>query len=109
MEPRTKVELEKTLRGMNDLYASLESTLDRSLIEPHIDANRYVKRYNHYRNELFSLLPNEDIEDILTEMPLYIYTGDDRTDVANVKQQLVEVYLKTSQLVAYLQNQLELG
>ena len=109
MEPRTKVELEKTLRGVNDLYASLESTLDRSLTEPHIDANRYVKRYNHYRDELFSLLPNEDIEDVLTEMPLYIYTGDDRTDVANVKQQLVEVYLKTSQLVAYPQNQLELG
>jgi muconolactone delta-isomerase len=108
MEPRTKAELEKTLRGASDLRALLESTLDRSLTEPHIDANRYVKQYNHYRNELFSLLPNEDVEDVLTEMPLYIYTGDNRTDVANVKQQLVEVYLKTSQLVAYLQNQIEL-
>jgi len=31
-----------------------------------------------------------------------------RTDVTNVKQLLVEIYLKTSQLMAYLQNQLEL-
>ena len=67
-----------------------------------------VKEYNHYRNELFSLLPNEDVADILTEMSLYEYTGDDRTDVTNVKQLLVEIYLKTSQLMAYLQNQLEL-
>jgi hypothetical protein len=67
-----------------------------------------VKQYNHYRNELFSLLPNEDVADILTEMSYYVYTGDDRTDVTNVKQLLVEVYLKTSQLMAYLQNQLEL-
>jgi hypothetical protein len=41
-------------------------------------------------------------------MPLYVYTGDDQADVTNVKQRLVEVYLKTSQLMAYLQNQLEL-
>jgi hypothetical protein len=108
MEPTTKAELEKTLRGVNELYTSLDGTLDRSLIEPYIDANQYVKKYNHYRNELFSLLPNEDVADILTEMSLYEYTGDDRTDVTNVKQLLVEIYLKTSQLMAYLQNQLEL-
>ena len=109
MELRTKAELEKTLRGVSELYAALDGTLDRSLTEPYINANQYVKQYNHYRNELFSLLPNEDVADILTEMPLYVYTGDDQTDVINVKQQLVEVYLKTSQLMAYLQNQLELG
>ncbi len=109
MEPRTKAELEKTLLGVNELYASLDGTLDRSLTEPYIDANQYVKQYNHYRNELFSLLPNEDVADILTEMSFYVYTGDDRTDVTNVKQLLVEVYLKTSQLMAYLQNQLEIG
>ena len=109
MEPRTRAELEKTLRGVNELHASLDGTLDRSLTEPHIDANQYVKQYNRYRNELFSLLSNEDVADILNEMPLYAYTGDDQIDVANVKQWLVEVYLKTSQLMAYLQNQLELG
>jgi hypothetical protein len=67
-----------------------------------------VKQYNRYRDDLFSLLPNEDVANILTEMPLYVYTGDDQADVTNVKQRLVEVYLKTSQLMAYLQNQLEL-
>jgi len=108
MELRTKAELEKTLRGVNELYASLDGTLDRSLTEPYIDANQYVKQYNRYRDDLFSLLPNEDVADILTEMPLYVYTGDDQADVTNVKQRLVEVYLKTSQLMAYLQNQLEL-
>jgi len=108
MEPTTKAKLEKTLRGVNELCASLDRTLDRSLTEPHIDANQYVKQYNHYRSELFSRLPNEDVADILTEMSFYVYTGDDWTDVTNVKQLLVEVYLKTSQLIAYLQNQLEL-
>ena len=98
--------MKKTLRGVNELYASLDGTLDRSLTEPYIDANQDVKQYNRYRDDLFSLLPNEDVADILTEMPLYVYTGDDQTDVTNVKQRLVEVYLKTSQLMAYLQNQL---
>jgi len=109
MEPRTKAKLEKTLRAVNELSELLDGTLDRSLTDPHIDANQYVKQYNRYRNELFSLLPNEDVADIVTEMPLYAYTGHDQTDVTNVKQRLVEVYLKTSQLAAYLQNQLELG
>jgi hypothetical protein len=42
-------------------------------------------------------------------MPTYIYTGEDATDVVKVKQLLVEVYLKNSQLMAHLQNLLELG
>ena len=109
MEPRTRAKLEKMLRGLNEFYALLDGTLDRSLTEPYIDANQYIKQYNHYRNELFSLLPNEDVSDILVDMPLYAYSGDDLTDVTNVKQQLVEVYLKTSQLMAYLENQLDLG
>jgi muconolactone delta-isomerase len=58
---------------------------------------------------LFSLQLDDDLEEILTEMPTYIYTGEDATDVVKVKQLLVEVYLKNSQLMAHLQNLLELG
>jgi hypothetical protein len=54
------------------------------------------------------LLDDEDIVDILTEMSPYTYTGDDRIDVMNTKQRLVEVYLRTTQLTAYLQALLEL-
>lgn len=109
IDPKTKAELEKTLRGVTELCALLEGTLDRSLTDRYIDVNQYIKKYNHFRNDLFSLLPDEDVGEILTEMSTYVYTGDDETDVGNVKQGLVEVYLKNSQLMAYLQNLLELG
>jgi len=109
IDPKTKAELEKTLSGVTELSALLEGTLDRSLTDRYIDANQYTKKYNHFRNDLFLLLPDEDVGEILTEMSTYVYTGDDETDVGNVKQRLVEVYLKNSQLMAYLQNLLELS
>jgi len=54
MEPTTKAELEKTPARVNELYTSLDGTLDRSLTEPYIDANQYVIKYNHYRNDYLS-------------------------------------------------------
>lgn len=108
-DPKTTTELRKTLSGITELCALLESTLDRSLTEPYIDANQFISKYNHFRNDLFLLQPDDVIEEMLTEMPTYVYTGDDVADVVNVKQLLVEVYLKNSQLMAYLQNLLELG
>jgi hypothetical protein len=108
-DPKTTTELRKTLSGITELCALLESTLDRSLTELYIDANQFISKYNHFRNDLFLLQPDDVIEEMLTEMPTYVYTGDDAADVVNVKQLLVEVYLKNSQLMAYLQNLLELG
>jgi hypothetical protein len=108
-DPKTKAELKKTLSEVTELCALLESTLDRSLTEPYIDANQFIKEYNHFRNDLFLLQPDDDAEELLTEMPTYVYTGDDATDVVYVKELLVEVYLKNSQLMAYLQNLLEFG
>jgi hypothetical protein len=108
-DPKTTAELRKALSGITELCALLESTLDRSLTEPYIDANQFISKYNHFRNDLFLLQPDDDIEEMLTEMPTYVYTGDDTADVLKVKQLLVEVYLKNSQLMAYLQNLLELG
>jgi hypothetical protein len=108
-DPKTTTELRKTLSGITELCALLESTLDRSLTEPYIDANQFISKYNHFRNDLFLLQPDDVIEEMLTEMPTYVYTGDDAADVVNIKQLLVEVYLKNSQLMAYLQNLLELG
>jgi hypothetical protein len=109
IDSKIKAELQKTLSAVTELCALLESTLDRSLTEPYIDANQFIKKYNHFRNELFLLRPDDDVEELLTEMPTYIYTGNDTTDVAKVKELLVEVYLKNSQLMAYLVNLLELG
>jgi hypothetical protein len=108
-DPKIKVELQKTLNAVTELCALLERTLDRSLTEPYIDANQFIKKYNHFRNDLFLLQPDDDIEELLTEMPTYVYTGNDTTDVLHVKELLVEVYLKNSQLMAYLQNLLEFG
>ena len=108
IDPKIKAELDKTLRGVTELCALLESTLDRSLTNRYIDVNQFIKKYNHFRNDLFSLLPDEDVGEILTEMPTYVYTGEDKIDVGNAKQRLVEVYIKNSQLMAHLQNLLEL-
>jgi hypothetical protein len=109
LDPKTNAELKQTLSGVAELCVLLESTLDRSLTDRYFDVNQFIRRYNHFRKDLFSLLPDNDISEILTDMPLYLYTGDDAVDVAAVKQLLVEVYLKNSQLMAYLQNLLELG
>lgn len=106
--PNTKTKLKKTLSEVTELDALLESTLDRSLTDRYIDANQFITKYNHFRNDLFSLQPDDDVEEILTKLPIYIYTGDDATDIVAVKRLLVEVYLKNSQLMAYLQNLLEL-
>jgi hypothetical protein len=105
----TTAALRKMLSGITELNALLESTLDRSLTKPYIDVNQFISKYNHFRNDLFLLQPDDDIKEMLTEMPTYVYTGDDAADVLKVKQLLVEVYLKNSQLMAYLQNLLELG
>jgi muconolactone delta-isomerase len=108
IDPNTKTKLKKTLSGVTELFALLESTLDRSLTDRYIDANQFITKYNHFRDDLFSLQPDDHVEEILTKLPIYVYTGDDVTDVVAVKQLLVEVYLKNSQLMAYLQNLLEL-
>ena len=108
-DPKTRAELERSLSAVTELHAKLEKILDQSLTDRYIDANPYVRQYNRYRNELFTLLPDEDIGDILTEMQTYAYTGDELTDIRSAKQLLVEVYLKTSQLLAHLENLLELG
>ena len=97
------------LRAVTELQATLERILDQSLTNRYIDANPCVKHYNRYRNELFALLPDEDIGDILSELQTYVYTGDELRDVKTAKQLLVEVYLKTSQLMAHLENLLEVG
>ncbi len=52
---------------------------------------------------------NEPIRDIFSEMSLYEFTNDDRTDAVNTKQRLIDVYLRSAQLVAYLETALELG
>jgi len=108
MNPKNRVRLEQLLSKITEFEGLLDSTLDNSLTNPFIDSNRYVKQYNDYLREILSLLDDEDIVDILTEMSPYAYTGDDRIDVMNTKQRLVEVYLKTRQLTAYLQALLEL-
>ena len=108
-DPKTQAELQQALRGVTELHATLEQILDQSLTNRYIDANPYVTEYNRYRNVLFTLLPDEDIADILTEMKTYVYTGNEITDVRRAKQLLIEVYLKTSQLMAHLENLLELG
>jgi uncharacterized lipoprotein YajG len=108
-DPKTQAELEETLRAVTKLHATLEQILDQSLTNRYIDANPYVTKYNRCRNALFTLLPDEDISEIFTEMQTYVYSGDERTDVRKTKQLLVEVYLKTSQLMAHLENLLELG
>lgn len=108
-DPKKPAELKRTLHAVTELHATLEKILDQSLTDRYIDANPYVREYNRYRNELFALLPDEDIGDILTELQTYVYIGDELTDVRSAKQLLVEVYLKTSQLMAYLENLLELG
>jgi hypothetical protein len=107
-DSNTTIRLKKTLSGVTELCALLESTLDKSLTDPYIDANKFILKYNHFRNDLFSLQSDDDLEEILTEIPTYIYTGEDAIDIVKVKQLLVEVYLKNSQLMAYLQNLLEL-
>ncbi|MGZ4935207.1 MAG: hypothetical protein ACXV4C_01465 [Halobacteriota archaeon] len=106
---KNQAEFEKCLREASELERRLENVLDRSLTEPHIDPNKYIIRYNNVLRASLRLHENKQVEDIFSEMSLYEFTGDDRTDVVNTKQRLVEVYLRSSQLVAYLETALELG
>ncbi len=108
MALKDKARLERCLQEASELEQRLDRILDRSLTEPHIDPNKYIKQYNSLLNAS-ALHDDERVGDIFTEMPLYAFTGDDRTDVINAKQRLVEVYLRSTQLVAYLEAALELG
>ncbi len=109
MALKNKAEFEECLREASELERRLEKVLDRSLTEPHIDPNQYIREYNTVLRASLRLHKNWPVEDIFSEMSLYEFTGDDRTDVANAKQRLVEVYLKSTQLVAFLETALELG
>ncbi len=108
MAVKHKAEFEKCLREAVELERRLEDVLDQSLTEPYIDPNQYIQRYNTLRNASVRLREDETVEDIFSEMSPYEFTGDDRTDVVNTKQRLVEVYLRCTQLVAYLETVLEL-
>ncbi|MGZ4930711.1 MAG: hypothetical protein ACXV48_06960 [Halobacteriota archaeon] len=101
-------EFEECLREASELEQRLESTLDRSLTEPHIDPNQYIRQYNRLVRLTVHLQEDEVVEDIFNEMSLYEFTGDNRTDIATTKQRLLEVYLRVTQLVAYLETTLEL-
>ncbi len=103
------VEFETCLRKASELEQRLETVVDRSLTEPHIDPNQYIRQYNALLRTCLHVHEDEPVEDIFNEMSLYEYTGDDRTDIALTKQRLVEVYLRSTQLVAYLETKLELG
>jgi len=102
-------EFEECRREASELEQRLESTLDRSLTEPHIDPNQYIRQYNRLVRLIVHLQEDEVVKDIFDEMSLYEFTGNDRTDVVSTKQRLVEVYLRVTQLVAYLETTLELG
>ncbi len=109
MDLKRKAEFEECLREASKLEQLLEDVLDRSLTEPHIDPNQYIRQYNTLLRGITRLHEDDMVDDIFSEMSLYEFTGDDRTDVANAKQRLVEVYLRSSQLVAYLEAVLELS
>lgn len=102
-------EFEECRREASELEQRLERALDRSLTEPHIDPNQYISQYNRLVRLIVHLHEDEVVEDIFDEMSPYEFTGDDRTDVINTKQRLVGVYLRVTQLVAYLETTLELG
>lgn len=109
MALKNKAEFEKCLHEASELERCLERVLDRSLTEPHIDPNQYIRQFNAVLRASLRLHENGPVEDIFSEMSLYEFTGDDRSDVANTKQRLVEAYLRSTQLVAYLETALELG
>ncbi len=109
MAPKRNVEFETCLNEALELEQRLEDILDRSLTEPHIDPNQYIRQYNALLRACLRVHEDEPIEDIFNEMALYEYTGNDRTDVVLTKQRLVEVYLRNTQLVAYFETKLELG
>ncbi|MDD1721641.1 MAG: hypothetical protein LUP95_06630 [Euryarchaeota archaeon] len=106
---KNKAEFEECLHEASELERRLEKVLGRSLTELHIDPNQYIREYNNLLRTSLRLHENELVEDIFCEMSSYEFTGDDRTDVVNTKQRLVEVYLRSAQLVAYLETALELG
>jgi len=48
MDPHTKLKLTEASKNVSDLQANLENVLDNSLVNGHIDVNRYIKLYNKY-------------------------------------------------------------
>jgi hypothetical protein len=107
MNPQIKLKLEAALKDVSDLHVTLENVLDTSLINSHIDVNPYVKLYNKYLTEVISELEEDELFDVITQIKLYDYTGDDFTDVVHVKEKLLDVYLKVGQLMNYIENKLE--
>ncbi len=109
MALKRQIEFKTCLHEALELEQRLEDVLDRSLTKPHIDPNQYIRQYNALLRACLHVHEEEPIEDIFSEIALYDYSGDDRTDVVLTKQRLVEVYLRSTQLVAYFETKLELG
>ena len=109
MDPQTKLKLTEALKNVSDLQANLENVLDNSLVNGHIDVNRYIKLYNKYLNEVNLELEEDELLDVITQIKYYDYTGNDFKDIVHVKEKLVDVYWKVTQLMGYLENKLEFG
>lgn len=107
MNPQGKLKLGAVLKDVSDLHVTLENVLDTSLTNSHIDVNPYIKLYNKYLTEVTSELEEDELFDVITQIKLYDYTGDDFTDVVHVKEKLLDVYLKVGQLMNYIENKLE--
>ena len=109
MDPHTKLKLTEALKNVSDLQANLENVLDNSLVNGHIDVNRYIKLYNKYLNEVNLELEEDELLDVITQIKYYDYTGNDFKDIVHVKEKLVDVYWKVTQLMGYIENKLEFG
>ena len=109
MDPHTKFKLTEALKNVSDLQANLENVLDNSLVNGHIDVNRYIKLYNKYLNEVNLELEEDELFDVITQIKYYDYTGNDFKDIVHVKEKLVDVYWKVTQLMGYIENKLEFG
>ena len=109
MDPQTKLKLTEALKNVSDLQANLENVLDNSLVNGHIDVNRYIKLYNKYLNEVNLELEEDELLDVITQIKYYNYTGNDFKDIVHVKEKLVDVYWKVTQLMGYIENKLEFG
>jgi len=109
MDPQTKLKLTEALKNVSDLQANLENVLDNSLVNGHIDVNRYIKLYNKYLNEVNLELEEDELLDVITQIKYYDYTGNDFKDIVHVKEKLVDVYWKVAQLMGYIENKLEFG
>ena len=109
MDPQTKLKLTEALKNVSDLQANLENVLDNSLVNGHIDVNRYIKLYNKYLNEVNLELEEDELLDVITQIKYCDYTGNDFKDIVHVKEKLVDVYWKVTQLMGYIENKLEFG